>query len=71
MSLVRSRSAVRHRQFMVLGWRAQLAREGAQLPVPRSPRYGILTPGEAVLLVLVPPAGLFVWWRRRYRPRVP
>jgi hypothetical protein len=65
MSVVHPRSAVRHRQSPYFGMRALVARERTPLPVPRSPR--VLGPGVVALVLLVPPVGLFVLWRRLSR----
>jgi hypothetical protein len=51
---------------MLFGLRAFLNPAGTSLPPPSSPK-GILDPALVLLLVLVPPVGLFVaatrWWR--------
>lgn len=68
MTLARSKSAPQHRQSLIFGQRALLARDGRPLPPPRSgAKERALEPQVVALLVLAPPVGLFVWWRRYRR----
>jgi hypothetical protein len=51
---------------MLFGLRALFIPSGKSIPPPSSPK-GILDPALVLLLVLVPPVGLFIaatrWWR--------
>jgi hypothetical protein len=59
----------RHRLSMSFAMRALLAgHRGVPVPPPRSPTEPAFGPGLVVLLLLVPPVRLFVWWQR-YRRR--
>jgi hypothetical protein len=57
------------RPSLMFGLRAFFARSGTALPPPRSPTYPQLEPSLVALLVVLPPAGLFVWWRRNRQQR--
>jgi hypothetical protein len=52
----------------MFGLRALLAAEDTPLPPPSSPGGQMLEPWLVTLLVLLPPVGLFMWWRRYRRP---
>jgi hypothetical protein len=53
----------KHRQSLLFGWKALVARKRAVLPAPRTPTDRQLEPWLVALLLLAPPAGLFAWWR--------
>jgi hypothetical protein len=57
-------AAPEHQQSLVFGLKAFLAPKSTTLPAPTSPVYPRVEPGLVAILVLFPPVGIFLWWRR-------